>query len=167
MIINEHWFFATGYCSESMDDLFIVHPTNQTALFGESVNFVCVVSSCDYAIRFLVNGDGLGNLNQDYYKEIHSCDHQGQHVAVLSIIINDTALGEVKYVNCDLTRSDDEMILSHTAYITNCPCQLPTKHPNDTVGIDPWTITSPPSNTAHEGKLTMTLLLISLISQLL
>jgi hypothetical protein len=175
LLNTEHWFFATGYCSTD-DPFFVVHPTNQTAPFGESVNFECTVSNCDNHLTFLVNGRSLEYLNvsEDYYRKSVICDQQGQHVAMLSIIVNDKTLRKVKYVNCNLTLSNEDfrVISSQRAYIDKnniaYPCQLQSECLNNiTVNTECSINTNLPSNTAHKGKLTMTLLLISLLSQLL
>ncbi len=135
---------------------------------------MCTVSNCDHTLVFLVNGRSLEHLNvsDEYYRKRGViCDQQGQHVAILSIIINDKTLGEVKYVHCNLTLSNEDfrVISSHRAYIDKnnivCPCQsLPIEHVNNiTVGTECPIGTNLPSNTAHtcKGKLNMILLLIT------
>ena len=125
--------FATGYFA--IDAHFIDHPTDQTAAFGEFVNFECRVSSCSHTLKFLVNGKGLGHLNipatdfEVYFRESEALCEQDQYVKTLSIIVNNKTLEIVKYISCNLTvfaNGAVHDIPSNRAYIVNItnPYQL-------------------------------------------
>ena len=103
----------------------VVHPLlNQTAAYGESVDFQCRVSSCDDTLSFLVNGRGVEHLNLSaiYYRESSVTCELDQLVATLSIIVNKITLEAIKYISCNLTvtvSGELQDISSNRAYIVN------------------------------------------------
>ena len=82
-----------------------------------------------------MNGKGLTHLNlSSVYRQSEVVCGQGQHVAMLSLIINDKTLETVKYVSCNLTvTANGELcdISSDRAYIVDIinPYQLLTTCP--------------------------------------
>ena len=93
----------------------------------------------------------------------------GQHVAMLSITVNDKTLKEVKYVNCNLTliaNDDIQVISSDKAYIVNItkPRQpLPTEYPVLTTNNYKYSITNLPFNTAHKENLSAITMITSIL----
>ena len=153
---------TTGHCAT--DDPFIVHPTNQTASYGESVNFECRVSSCGHTLTFLVNGNGAEYLNvsEVYYRESAvTCDH-GQQVAMLSVIVNEKTVEAVEYVSCNWTvvaNGDLCVISSNKAYIVDIvnPYQSATTYPQCPEATKCPNITSSElCNIVHKEKLSVT-----------
>ena len=121
------FMFAVG-CLAIDTQHFIVHPTDQTAAFGEYVNFECRVSSCNHTLTFLVNGKGLGHLNisaadsKVYFRESETLCEQDQYVKTLSIVVNNKTLEVVEYISCNLTIFANGAlhdIPSNRAYIVN------------------------------------------------
>ena len=94
-----------------------------------------------------------------------------QHVATLSITVNDKTLNEVKYVNCNLTLIADDgnirVIPSDKAYIVNItkPGQpLPTEDPVLTTNnYYKYSITNLPFNTAHKENLSAITMITSIL----
>ena len=149
-------------------DPFVAHPKNQTAAYGEAVNFECRVSSCNHALMFLVNGKGLDHLNVSelYYRKWNvTCDQQSQQVAKLSIIVNNKTLKKVQYVSCNLTQFTNRRLrVSNKAYIhgINQYCsQLPTTHLQ---GENPAVTEHASFNTASKEKLSITVQFVTIIT---
>lgn len=161
---------SSEYCAT--DDPFVAHPKNQTAAYGEAVNFECRVSSCNHALMFLVNGKGLDHLNVSelYYRKWNvTCDQQSQQVAKLSIIVNNRTLKKVQYVSCNLTQFTNgrlHVTSSNKAYIhgINQYCsQLPTTraHLQDE---NPAVTEHASFNTASKEKLSVTVQFVTIIT---
>lgn len=91
-----------------------------------------------------------------------------QYVAMLSIILNDKTLEEVKYVNCNLTQfanGDIHVISSDKAYIVNVtkPGQpLPTEYPVLTTNFK-YSVTNLLLNTAHKENLSVITMITSIL----
>ena len=146
---------------------FTIHPTNQTATFGELVNFECRVSSCDHTLTFLINGQTLEYLNSIapdsvvYIREgVVTCE-QDQYVGTLSIIVNNKTLEIVNYISCNVTIFEDggvRDISSNEAYIVNItnPYQLEPQCPQCPAATGCVNFMNPiPGNAAHKEQLPL------------
>ena len=152
--------------SYATNDPFIVHPTNQTAAYGEYVAFECRVSTCSNFLTFLVNGQDVEHLNLSliYYRKNEVVCEEGQQVAILSIIVNNKTLEAVKYVSCNLTTNGAVPdISSSRAYIIDIdmPYLLLTTCPQYSAPTECPDIKSMSHiSTAHKEQLSITQIII-------
>ena len=130
-----------------MNGQYLKQPTNQTAIFGDFVEFECRVSGCNVVLEIFVNGmqaapnTRLEGLNFDPRERNASVDCvRNEYVAKFWMVVNNRTLNTFKKVLC---RSDG--VISDTAYIleviyafnsvvnkstvyresqTNCSCSL-------------------------------------------
>ena len=100
---------------------YLKQPTNQTATFGDFVDFECRVSGCNVVLEIFVNGmqaapnTRLEGLNFDPRERNASVDCvRNEYVAKFWMVVNNRTLNTFKKVSC---RSDG--VISDTAYISD------------------------------------------------
>ena len=107
---------------------FIEQPINQTAIFGDYVEFKCIASNCDGILSIFVNelqaapNNRLHSLSLDQrdYNATVNCE-SSEYVGKFWILINNRTQDIFKNMSCKY-----DNILSNTAFITNvhCTCEI-------------------------------------------